>query len=361
MAGIHALALCAAFGTCFIYPAEEEKEPRPPTRKTSIGQMPDGTTVDQYALTNRNGLEVKVLTYGAMITSVKVPDRDGKRDSVTLFLDPPSEYLKRRSVMGAMVGRFANRIAKAKFTLDGAEFELSANARAHHIHGGKNGFHTVVWEATPFEDDEGQGVRLVHVSPDGDEGYPGKLEVMVVYLLTDDNQLKMEYVARTDKPTHINLTNHAYWNLAGADSGDVLGHELMLNADHFLVAGEEKIPSGEIGTVKGTAMDFTEPKTIGSRVEEVEYGYYDHCYVLNKPADERLSLAARVVEPQSGRVMEVYTTQPGVQLYTGNKRALCLETQHYPNTPNEPSFPSTVLRPGEVFHEMTIHKFSVLP
>jgi aldose 1-epimerase len=337
----------------------EAKQPPSSIKKETIGRTKEGTSVEQYTLINKNGLEVKVLTYGATITTVKTPDRDGQLDCITLHLDPPSEYLKKRTVMGTIVGRFANRIAGAKFTLDGVEYAITANLKNHHIHGGKRGFNSVVWSATSYEDDQEQGVRLVHVSPDGDEGYPGKLEVTVVYALTGDNCLKMEYSARTDKPTHINLTNHAYWNLAGADSPDVFNHELFLNADQYLSADDDKFPTGEIRSVEGTPMDFTKSKKIGSDVESSQYGFYDHCYVLNKDPKDRLSLAARVVEPKSGRVMEVLTTQPGVQLYTGNKRALCLETQHYPNSPNEPQFPSTVLRPGERYHETTIHKFSV--
>jgi aldose 1-epimerase len=321
--------------------------------------MPDGTQVDQYTLTNTHGLEVKVLTYGAMITTVKVPDHEGKLGVVTLHLNPPDEYLKRRSVMGTIVGRYANRIAGAKFTLDGVEYALSANARKNHIHGGRNGFHTIVWDAKPIEDEKGVGVELTHTSPDGHEGYPGTLDVKVVYQLTSFNELRMEYTARTDKPTHVNLTNHAYWNLAGADSGEVLDHLLMLNADRYLPFGEGKIPLGELRSVKGTCMDFTERKTIGSRVDQVEGKAYDHCYVLNKKPGERMSLCARVVEPKSGRVMEVYTTQPGVQLYTGNRRGFCLETQHFPDSPNQPHFPSTVLRPGETYHEVTVHKFAI--
>jgi aldose 1-epimerase len=332
---------------------------KPEIKKETIGRTQEGNAVDQYRLTNKNGLEVEVLTYGPTITTVKTPDREGQLDCITLGLASPSEYLKRRTVMGTIVGRFANRIAGAKFTLDGVEYPLTANLKNHHIHGGKRGFNAVVWSATPFADDQERGVRLVHVSPDGEEGYPGKLEVTVVYALTDDNRLKMEYTAQTDKPTHVNLTNHAYWNLAGADSEDVLDHELCLNADRYLVADDDKFPTGEMRSVAGTPMDFTEPKRIGADVEASQYGFYDHCYVLNKNPNERLTLAARVVEPTSGRVMEVLTTQPGVQLYTGNKRALCLETQHYPDSPNKPHFPSTVLRPGERYHEITIHKFSV--
>ena len=326
--------------------------------KSTIGEI-DGTPVDQYTLTNANGLEVKVLTYGAMITTVKVPDRDGKLESVTLYKDPPQEYLKRPTVMGAIVGRYANRIAGAKFTLDGVEFALSPNAGKNHIHGGKRGFHTIVWDAKPIEDEKGVGVELTHTSPDGHEGYPGTLQVNVVYKLTNVDELRMEYTARTDKPTHVNLTNHAYWNLGGADSGEVLDHVLLLNADRYLPFGEGKIPLGELRSVEGTCMDFTKPKTIGSRVDQVEGKAYDHCYVLNKEPGERMSLCARVVEPKSGRAMEVYTTQPGVQLYTGNRRGLCLETQHFPDSPNQPHFPSTVLRPGQTYHEVTVHKFAL--
>jgi len=329
--------------------------------KSTIGETPDGTEVDQYTLTNAGGLEVKVLTYGAMITTVKVPDRNGKLASVTLYRDPPEEYLGRPTVMGAIVGRYANRIAGARFTLDGVEHELSRNmGKKHHIHGGTRGFHTVVWDAKPIEDAEGVGVELTHTTPDGHEGYPGTLAVTVVYKLTNDNRLRMEYTARTDKPTHVNLTNHAYWNLAGADSGDMLSQVLLLNADQYLPYGEAKMPTGEIRGVKGTCMDFTTPQAIGSRIDQVQGGDYDHCYVLNKRPGERLSLCARAVDPGSGRVMEVYTTQPGVQLYTGNRRGFCLETQHFPDSPNQPRFPSTVLRPGETYHEVTIHKFSIM-
>lgn len=364
-----AIAVCPSAMTASALAAEWQAS----VEKSAVGKTPEGTEVDQYALTNANGLEVTVLTYGAMITTVKVPDRDGKFESVALYLDPPEDYLSRRSVLGTIIGRYANRIAGASFTLDGTEYKLSANAGGNHIHGGRHGFHTLVWKAVPIQGAEGVGVKLTHTSPDGHEGYPGRLAVEVTYELTNDDRLRMEYVARTDKPTHVNLTNHAYWNLAGAGSGDVLDHVLMLNADKYLPADKRKIPTGELKSVKGTPMDFTRPKTIGSRIDQVEGRNYDHCYVLNKRAGKRLSLAARVVEPKSGRVMEVYTTQPGVQLYTaggmrlktarvsyGPHHALCLETQHFPDSPNRPNFPSTVLRPGETYRQLTVHKFSVL-
>jgi aldose 1-epimerase len=340
--------------------------------KSTIGRIPDGTEVDEYTLVNSGKLEVKILTYGAMITSVKVPDREGNFESVALYIDPPQEYLKRRSVLGTIVGRFANRIAGAKFTLDGEEHALSPNAGGNHIHGGRNGFHTLVWSAKPIRNDQCVGVELTHTSPDGHEGYPGTLDVTVRYTLSNENDLSMEYLAKTDKPTHVNLTNHAYWNLAGAGSGDVFDQVLMLNAGRYLPVGEKKIPLGELRSVKGTPMDFTKPMPIGSRIKQVDDENYDHCYVLNKRPGERLSLAARAVDPKSGRVMEVFTTQPGVQLYTaggmrlkagnvsyGSHSAFCLETQHFPDSPNHPNFPSTVLRPGETYHQVTIHKFSV--
>jgi aldose 1-epimerase len=272
-----------------------------------------------------------------------------------------------------VAGRYANRIAGAKFTLGGREYPLVANVGDNHLHGGKKGFDKYVWQAHEVHGDGFAGVQLTHISPDGDQGYPGTLTATVTYTLNHNNELKMEYVARTDKPTPLNLTNHAYWNLAGAGSGDVLGHLMMLNADYYLPTGEGLIPTGEIKSLKGTPMDFTQPKTIGSRIDQVPLGY-DHCYVINKREEAEVALAARVVEPASGRVMEVYTSQPGVQFYTANNlsdkfkaggkpygkyHGFCLETQHFPDSPNRPYFPSTILRPGETFHQVTIHRFAV--
>jgi aldose 1-epimerase len=339
-----------------------------------VGKMPDGAAVYEYTLTNANGIEAKVLTYGATLTTVKTPDREGKFEPVTLYLDSFDDYLKGHPLFGSVVGRFANRIAGAQFTIDGTVYRVTPNAGANHIHGGREGFQNVLWDAEPLRAKDGVGVVLRHVSPDGHEGYPGRLDVTVTYKLTDDNALSIEYAAKTDKPTVINLTNHAYWNLAGAGSGDVLNHVLTLNADRYLPSDKAKIPTGEIKSVKDTVMDFTTPQTIGSRISQVEDENYDHCYVINKKPGEELSLAARVVEPKAGRVMEVYTTQPGVQLYTakglssklktsrfayGPYHGLCLETQHYPDSPNKPGFPSTVLRPGQTFKHTTIYKFSV--
>jgi aldose 1-epimerase len=332
-------------------------------QKQLYGAMADGGQVDLYTLTNANGIEVCVMTLGATLTTVKAPDRDGNVAVITLHKKSFAEYAKGHPLLGSVVGRFANRIADAKFTIDGVTHQVAKNAGKHHIHGGgrKDGFAWQVWQGQPIRDEQAVGVRLTLVSPDGQAGFPGRLEAVVTYKLTVDNRLIMDYVATTDAPTHVNLTNHAYWNLMGADSeDDVSAHELMLNADHFLPSDKTKMPTGEIRSVAGSAMDFREARTIGSRAKDTDFGYYDHCYVLNKPADEALSFCARVVEPKSGRVMTVHTTQPGVQLYTGNARGLCLETQHYPNAPNEPNFPSTLLRPGEQLHEVTIHQFSTV-
>jgi aldose 1-epimerase len=354
-------------------PTAPERAQKMSVEKQTYGKLPDGTEVDQYTLSNVGGLRVKIISYGAMMTSVEVPDRTGKFANVTLHRDSLKDYLAGHPFFGCVVGRYANRIAKGKFTLDGKQYALATNNGANHLHGGNKGFDKYVWKAEPVEGDGFVGVRFSHVSPDGDEGYPGTLSATVTYTLTNDNQLKLDYTATTDKPTVVNLTNHAYWNLAGAGSGDVLGHELMLNADRFLPVDDGLIPLGPLHSVKDTPMDFTQPHTIGSRIDHVEGGY-DHCYVLNKREPGEMSLAARVIDPKSGRVMEVYTTQPAIQLYTGNfldgtvsgdgvayqkHDALCLETEHYPDSPNRPEYPSTVLRPGETYHEVTVHKFSV--
>jgi aldose 1-epimerase len=343
-------------------------------QKQQWGVMPDGACVDLYTLANAHGLKVKIMTYGATITSVETPDRDGRSANVTLFLDTFSDYLRGHPYIGSTVGRCANRIAKGKFTLDGKEYALAANIDGNHLHGGVQGFDKKIWKAQPVQTAEAAGVAFHYVSPDGEEGYPGALAANVTYRLTDRNELKMEYAATADKPTVVNLTNHAYWNLAGAGSGDILGHEAAIQADGYLPVADGFIPLGEIASVKNTPLDFvSRPMTIGSRIAEVQGGY-DHCYVLNKKGGEKISLAARVVEPRTGRVMEVYTDQPGVQFYTANfldgalsgggvkyeKHAgFCLETQHFPDSPNRPNFPSVVLRPGETYTHVTIHRFGV--
>ncbi|MBN2269624.1 MAG: galactose mutarotase [Sedimentisphaerales bacterium] len=369
------VAVCLVASACGCSAAQKSTANSQATiTKTVVGKMPDGAVVHEYTLTNANGLEAKVLDYGATLTTVKVPDKNGKFESVTLYLDSFEDYFKGHPLFGSVVGRFANRIAGAQFAIDGVTYKVTPNAGANHIHGGREGFHKLLWQAESFQKKSAVGVILRHTSPDGNEGYPGKLDVTVTYTLTNDNELIIEYAAATDKPTVVNLTNHAYWNLAGAGSGDVLDHILTLNAESYLPSDQAKIPTGEIRPVKGTVMDFTRPQTIGLRIKQVEGENYDHCYVLKENKSGKPELCARVVEPKSGRVMEVFTTQPGVQLYTakhlssnlktsrfayGPYHGLCLETQHYPDAPNKPNFPSTVLRPGQTFKQTTIFKFSV--
>ncbi len=346
--------------------------------KDPYGQLPDGTWIEQYTLSNPDGLKVKIINYGAVITAVETPDRNGKVENITLYRDSLADYMEMKDgkpttpYFGATVGRYGNRIAKGRFTLDGKEYKLAINNPPNALHGGIKGFDKVVWKAEPVETPDTVGVVFTYTSPDGEEGYPGTLKAKVTYSLTDKNELKMDYEATTDKDTVLNLTNHTYWNLAGAGNGDVLKHELTLNADRFLPVDATLIPLGRLDPVKGTAMDFTSPKPIGQDIGKVEGGY-DHCYVLVRKGGD-LSLAARVVEPTSGRVMEVYTTQPAVQFYTGNfldgtvhgggksyekHYGLCLETQHYPDSPNEKDFPTTELKPGETYKQSTVHKFSV--
>jgi aldose 1-epimerase len=368
----------AAVGAGFVVPCvrgAETSPAGPQVRREVFGKTPDGAEVHRCILSNGAGLEAAVMTYGATLTTLSAPDRNGKPAVVTLYLDTLDDYLRGHPLLGSVVGRYANRIANARFAIDGTEYALEPNARPHHIHGGNQApFHKAVWKAEAARDGGDAAVRLTHVSRDGEGGYPGTVEAVVTYKLTGDNTLVMEYAARTDKPTHVNLTNHAYWNLAGAGSGDVLGHVLTLHADRYLSADKAKIPTGELADVKGTAMDFTRPQPVGSRIKQVEGENYDHCYVLKKKGGAELSPCARLVEPKSGRLMEVETTQPGVQLYTarglnerlkgggkpyGPYHGLCLETQHYPDSPNKPAFPTTLLRPGEAYRQVTVHRFGV--
>ncbi len=337
----------------------------------AFGQI-DGAQVKRYTLLNDHGMVVKVVNYGATITELRVPDRDGNIANIVLGSDTFEPYAKRHPAAASVVGRFANRIAKARFFLDGTEYRLAANSGPNHIHGGRRNFTMVVWKSEAVRLAEGSAVRLNYRSPDGEEGYPGNLDVSVTYTLTDNNELRLDYEARTDKPTVVNLTNHAYFNLAGA--GDVLNHQLWLAAEQYTPTDQERIPSGEIASVKGTPLDFTTPATIGARIDQLKPrpGGYDHNYVLPEAARQG-AVFARVYEPKSGRVMEVTTTEPGVQLYTGNHvrdfvgvngsrfgphGGVCLETQHYPDSPNKPQFPTTTLRPGEVFRSSTTFRFS---
>ena len=341
--------------------------------KSSFGKTADGKEVDLYTLTNANGLKAAITTYGGIVVSLEVPDRNGKMGDIVLGYDTVSGYLEKTPYFGAIIGRYANRIAKGKFTLGGVEYRLATNDGENHLHGGNVGFDKVVWNAESIRQDSAVGVRLTYVSKDGEEGYPGNLTSVVEYLLTNQDELVVRYKATTDKPTIANLTHHSYFNLAGQGNGDVLGHEVTIHADQYTPVGKGLIPTGELRSVKGTPMDFTTPQTIGSRIAEVEGGY-DHNYVLNGGGGT-LQLAASVHDPASGRLMEIFTTEPGIQFYSGNfldgsitgkegktynkHYGFCLETQHFPDSPNKPKFPPIVLNPGEVYTHHTVHKFSV--
>ncbi len=325
-----------------------------------FGKMPDGTAVQQFTLRNAKGIMAKIITYGAIISALEVPDRNGSATNVVLGAGSLDRYTGgKTAVPGAVVlGRVANRIANATFTIDGVEYKVTANLGPHHIHGGRNGFDKVVWQAQPLPVGEHEAaVKLTYLSKDGEEGYPGNLTATVTYTLTDGNELRLDYTATTDKPTVVNLSNHAYFNLAGG--GSIANHELWLNADRYTVADAQLIPTGEIALVKDTPLDFTVSARIGARVNQVSQprGIYDHNFVING-GGKSLVLAARVKEPQSGRVMEVRTTQPGVQLYTGRSGHFCLETQHFPDAIHHPNFPSTIIRPGDKFESTTIFSFS---
>lgn len=345
--------------------------------QTAFGTTPDGSVIDRYTLVNASGREVDILTYGATLMALRVPDRNGVVADVLLGFDTLEGYGGPHPYFGALIGRYANRIAGGQFTLDGQTYTLARNNGPNHLHGGPNGFHRVVWQAQPRETDAGPAVELRYLSRDGEEGYPGNLSVTVVYTLTDRDELRLDYTATTDHATVLNLTNHAYFNLAG--SGDILGHTLELPGTHFVPTDATNIPLGALAPVAGTPMDFTTPTLIGSRIdaddEQIRCGLgYDHTWVLDTPADQ-LSFAARVFEPTSGRVMEVFTSEPGVQFYSGNqldgsvigkggqayvqRAGLCLETQHFPDSPNQPQFPSTVLNPGATYQQTTIYRFSV--
>ncbi len=338
--------------------------------KDTFGSTADGLAVERFRLHNAAGVSVDLISYGAIVQSVKTPDRAGHRGEITLGFDALAGYLVEHPYFGAVIGRWANRIGGGRFTLDSVEYELACNNGPNHLHGGTHGFDRAVWSAESFQGDGLAGVRFRHASPDGDEGYPGTLDVTVTYTLDEESRLTIGYTATTDRPTPVNLTNHAYWNLSGAGSGDVLSHELQLAAEQYLPVDEGLIPTGELRGVDGTPMDFRTPMAIGSRFDEVEGGY-DHCYVLGAPSEEP-RFAARVVDRSSGRVLEVATTEPGIQLYTGNfldgiagtsgnvfekHGALCLEAQHFPDAPNQPAFPNSILRPGETYRQVTVYAF----
>ena len=336
----------------------------------------------QYTLKNTHGMELRVLDYGGIIASLAVPDRTGRVDDVVLGFDRLEDYERSSPYFGAIIGRFGNRIARGRFTLDGRTYTLATNDGPNHLHGGVKGFDKVVWEVSPFERQDSRGLVLRYTSPDGEEGYPGTLRTTVTYTLTEGNELIFDYEGTSDRATPVNLTQHSYFNLAGEGAGNVLGHELTLNANSFTPVDSTLIPTGEIRSVAGTPFDFRASTAIGARIgqdeEQLRYGRgYDHNFVLDKDAGApaSTSLAARVFEPSSGRVMEVHTTEPGVQFYSGNfldgtlrgkrgavyspRSGFTLETQHFPDSPNHQAFPSTVLVPGAEYRSRTVLRFRV--
>ncbi len=351
---------------------------QPGVTKKAWGKMPDGAVVDLYTLTNKNGAVAKITTYGATLTELHVPDRNGKLGDVVLGFTNLKQYLAGHPFFGSTVGRVANRIANGKFTLDGVEYPLARNNGNHHLHGGEKAFDKVVWRARTVQSSLGPAVEFAYTSPNLEEGYPGELVSRVTYTLTNNNELRLDYTAKTDAPTPVNLTHHSYFNLAG--KGTILDHELMLAAKRYTPGDATMIPTGKIASVKGTPFDFTKPTPMGARIGQLkprpaysDPGGYDLNYVLDS-GGKSLALAARVRDPKSGRVMEILTDEPGIQFYTGNfldgslkgkngvvykkNTGFCLETQHFPDSPNKPQFPSVILRPGQVYKQTTIHRFT---
>jgi len=373
------------FVGCAVAPQPGTPTLTPAAGSTPFGTLASGESAQLFTLRNAHGIEVQLTNYGGIITSLKTPDRAGRLSDIVLGYDNLAAYVANSPYFGAIVGRYANRIARGHFTLDGTTYTLAVNNGPNSLHGGLRGFDKVVWKARPFQNQEGQGVTLDYTSPDGEEGYPGTLHATVTYTLTADDRLIVDYHATTDKATPINLSQHSYWNLAGNASRDILGHVLTINADATTPVDSTLIPTGEIAPVDGTPFDFRTPTAIGARIEQrqntqIRYGNgYDHNWVLNRGggASDALVLAARVVEPTSGRTMEITTTEPGLQFYSGNfldgtitgkggavykfRYGLALETQHYPDSPNHPNFPSTILRPGQEYRSRTVFKFGVTP
>lgn len=385
---------CVAVAATGCAPDQESSMPPDPAVsgasviQNSFGVLPDGREVSVFTLRNANGIEVRIIDYGGIVLSILAPDREGTFTDITLGYDNLEGYLTETPYFGSLIGRYGNRIASGRFTLDGVEYELATNNGPNHLHGGDHGFDKVLWASEPIERSEGVGVALFYESADGEEGYPGRLSVAVDYVLTDNDELVIGYRASTDGATPVNLTHHSYFNLAG--SGDILAHGLQINAEHYTPVDATLIPTGEIAPVAGTPFDFTVPTAIGARIAEdneqlAHGGGYDHNFVLVRNDEgatigtggelPEIVLAARVVEPNSGRMLEVETTEPGLQFYSGNfldgtltgkggwvyehRTGLCLETQHFPDSPNQPGFPSTILRPGEEYRSRTIYRFSV--
>mgnify|MGYP003657127345 FL=1 len=366
--------------------AQNDSETADSIQTSVFGHLPDGRQVDVYQFTNSNGVELRVINYGGIIVSLKTPNVAGEFDDIVLGFDSleaylSDEYRQANPYFGAIIGRYGNRIAGGQFSLEGESYSLATNDGSNHLHGGDQGFDKVLWQAEPFENDAGTGLVLRYTSEDGEEGYPGKLETEVTYTLTDNDELMVDYRAVTDKATPVNLTQHSYFNLKGEGSDSILDHQLMINASAFTPVNESLIPTGEIRSVEGTPFDFTQATAIGERIEQdneqLDFGGgYDHNFVLNREeaAQGELVLAAKVWEPQSGRMLEVSTTEPGIQFYSGNfldgsltgkqgqayehRSGFALETQHYPDSPNQEAFPSTILEPDETYRSRTVYRFS---
>ena len=362
------------------------REVRQPPARRIFGRLPspDGPSVDEFTLTNAHGIEVRAITYGAIITVIRTPDRSGKLADIVFGFDSLQGYLAQSPYFGAIVGRFANRIARGQFGLDGVTYHLATNNGPNSLHGGLRGFDKVLWTAEPVQSDSGAGVVFHYLSPNGEEGYPGNVDVRVTYILTPRDELVVDYTATTDKATPLNLSQHSYWNLHGDGKGDILDHVLTLDASAYTPVDSTLIPTGQIAAVAGTPFDFRSPTAIGARIEQpnkqLRFGKgYDHNWVLDRPAGGGTALvrAARLVDSTSGRTLEISTSEPGIQFYSGNfldgtitgkhgvvyghRAALCLETQHFPDSPNHPNFPSTILRPGETYHSRTVFSFGLLP
>lgn len=360
-------------GICLLLAAgctQEGSEQAITVEQTSYGVLQDGREAELYTLTNENGMQVQITNYGGIVTALYTPDRNGNVENVVLGFESLEKYEGDHPYFGAIIGRYGNRIEDGRFEIDGTEYRLATNDGDNHLHGGELGFDRVLWDAEVTED---HMLKLSYLSEDGEEGYPGNLDVTVVYSLSPDNELGIEYTATTDKPTHVNLTNHSYFNLSGNPENSILSHELQIDAQDYTPVNDELIPTGEIMPVENTPFDFTDPFEIGARIEQVEGGY-DHNFVLGMEPADTLRRAAVLYSPESGREMSVWTTEPGLQFYSGNfldgslegpggviyeqYAGLCLETQHLPNTPNENSFPSTLLQPGEEYHTITVYRFS---
>jgi aldose 1-epimerase len=379
MTGAGKFFIILTIGFVFLSGALNNADAKPGVKKGAFGKTADGKAVEIYTLTNSKGAEAQITTYGGAVVALKMPDKNGKFSDVVLGYASIGDYEHNQSFIGALIGRYGNRIAKGKFSLDGKEYTLAKNNGENHLHGGVRGFDKVVWTARPLTDKNGASLELTYLSRDGEEGYPGNLSVKVIYTLTENDELKIDYSATTDKNTIVNLTQHSYFNLAGAGNGDILNHLLTIDADKFTPTDAGLIPTGELKSVKDTPFDFLTPQRIGARIDEddeqLKFGNgYDHNWVLNK-TNNSLTRAATVFEPASGRVMEVWTTERGLQFYAGNyldgtikgkngqnyarRTGFCLEAQNFPDSPNKPSFPSPVLKKGETYSQTTIYKFSV--